>query len=230
MTSATNTSTATSNDSVVETSTTSAKEELTTTQIEEMLPIRMVSKVVRGFGRGSSDLGIPTANLDRQVLRMAGAEKPSSNNSSTPEKKDQDASLDFEDLPCGVYWGFCRIGDTDEPAAGTGGVVYTAALSIGYNPTYGNDQKTIEPHLIAPATDPRRRVSSCGETVLQDFYDQSVRLSVVGYLRPELPFEGLEKLVVAIKDDIATADKLGSATDALTHQEREWVKSETLLE
>ena len=229
MTSATTTSTATSNDSVVDTtSITSAKEELTTTQIKEMLPIRMVSKVVRGFGRGSSDLGIPTANLDRKVLRMAGVEKSSSNN--TPEKKNQDASLHFEDLPCGIYWGFCRIGDADEPAAGTGGLVYTAALSIGYNPTYGNDQKTIEPHLIAPATDPRRRASSCSETVLQDFYDQSVRLSVVGYLRPELPFEGLEKLVVAIKNDIAAADKMGSATDALTHQEREWVKSEAVLE
>jgi riboflavin kinase len=245
MTSATITTTATSNNdtSVIDKSTTTAssKEELTAIQIEEMLPIRMVSKVVRGFGRGSSDLGIPTANLDRQGLRMAGVEKSSSNsntsnsntsntsNSISSEKKD--ASLDFEDLPCGIYWGFCRIGDDDDPAAGTGGVVYMAALSIGYNPTYGNDQKTIEPHLIAPATDPRRHVSSCGETVLQDFYDQSVRLSVVGYLRPELPFEGLEKLVVAIKNDIATAEKLGSATDdATTHQEREWVKSETLLE
>jgi riboflavin kinase len=228
MTSATTTSTATSNDSVVDTSTSTKKEEITTQQIEEMLPIRMVSKVVRGFGRGSSDLGIPTANLDRQVLRMAGVEKNSNDNSVPTEKKD--ASLDFEDLPCGIYWGFCRIGDTDEPAAGTGGVVYTAALSIGYNPTYGNEQKTIEPHLIAPATDPRRHTSSCGETVLQDFYDQSVRLSVVGYLRPELPFEGLEKLVVAIKNDIVAAEKLGSATDALTYQEREWVTSETALE
>jgi riboflavin kinase len=233
MTSATITTTAApNNDSVVEksTTTTSSKEKLTSTQIEQMLPIRMVSKVVRGFGRGSSDLGIPTANLDRQVLRMAGVEKTNNTKSSTPEKKDHDACLDFEDLPCGIYFGFCRIGDADDPAAGTSGVVYTAALSIGYNPTYGNEQKTIEPHLIAPATDPRRRASSCGETVLQDFYDQSVRLSVVGYLRPELPFEGLEKLVVAIKNDIAVAEKMGSATDALTHQEREWVKSETALE
>jgi riboflavin kinase len=126
MTSATVTSTATS-----------SKEE-TTADIEQMLPIRMVSKVIRGFGRGSTDLGIPTANLDRQALRMAGVEKSSSNNnsSSIPEKKD--ASLCFEDLPCGIYWGFCRIGDADEPTEGTGGVVYISALSIGYNPTYGN--------------------------------------------------------------------------------------------
>lgn len=212
-------------DSVVEKSTAPLKVELTATEIEQMLPIRMVSKVARGFGRGSSDLGIPTANIDRELLRMAGVEK---NSSSSNNKKD--VSLDFDSLPCGIYWGFCKIGTADDPAAGTAGVVYTAALSIGYNPTYGNEQKTIEPHLIAPASDPRRHASSCGETVLQDFWDQSVRLSVVGYLRPELPFEGLEKLVVAIKNDIAESEKLGNGTDATTHQEREWVKSETILE
>jgi hypothetical protein len=36
------------------------------------LPIRMVSTVVRGFGRGSSDLGIPTANLDREGGKFGG--------------------------------------------------------------------------------------------------------------------------------------------------------------
>jgi FAD synthase len=35
--------------------------------------------------------------------------------------------------------------------------------------------------------------------LLGDLYDQSIRLSLVEYLRPELPFEGLEKLVAAIK-------------------------------
>jgi FAD synthase len=34
-------------------------------------------------------------------------------------------------------------------------------------------------------------------------YNQWIRLSVVGYLRPELPFEGRDKLVLAIKDDSA---------------------------
>ncbi|MGK3736774.1 MAG: FAD synthase [Bacillariaceae sp.] len=44
-----------------------------------------------------------------------------------------------------------------------------------------------------------RHESSCGETLLGEFYDQPIRLTLVGYLRPELPFEGLEKLVAAIK-------------------------------
>jgi hypothetical protein len=80
--------------------------------------------------------------------------------------------------------------------------------------------------MIGPAGDPRRHTSSCGETILQHFYDQSLRLAVVGYLQPELPFEGLDKLTLAIKNDIAAAEKLGDAiTDPTTHQECAWVKS-----
>ena len=104
-------------------------------------------------------------------------------------------------------------------------MVYKTACSIGYNPTYGNDFKTVEPHLIAPRDDNRRHKSSCGESVLGDFYDKTIRLSVVGYLRPELPFEGLEKLIAAIKNDITNAERLGDGTDALTLQEKEWVVS-----
>lgn len=159
------------------------------------LPIRMKSKVVRGFGRGSKDLGIPTANLSR----------------------DEYEGPDFDVLPCGIYWGFARIGQE---------AAYKAAISIGYNPTYGNSIKTIEPHLIAPTTDKRRHASSCGETVLRDFYDEPIRVSVVGYLRPELPFEGLEKLVEAIKNDIINSEKLGDAGENVTIVEREWVQSE----
>jgi FAD synthase len=161
------------------------------------MPIRMISTVVRGFGRGSSDLGIPTANLAREGGTFGSAS--------------------FDDLPTGIYWGFCRIGDDN--------CVYKTACSIGYNPTYGNEKKTVEPHLIAPANDERRHRSSCGESVLGDFYDKPIRLSVVGYLRPELPFEGLEKLIAAIKNDIVNAERLGDGTDALTVQEKDWVQS-----
>ena len=89
------------------------------------LPLRMTSRVVRGFGRGSSDLGIPTANLDRNVLTLG-----------RPATKTTEGSISFDDLPCGIYWGFARVeGDGDKiPST----VVYPAALSIGYNPTYGN--------------------------------------------------------------------------------------------
>jgi hypothetical protein len=37
------------------------------------MPIRMISTVVKGFGRGSTDLGIPTANLARDGGKFGGA-------------------------------------------------------------------------------------------------------------------------------------------------------------
>ena len=58
-----------------------------------------------------------------------------------------------------------------------------------------------------------------------EFYGQTIRLSLVGYLRPELPFEGIEKLVAAIKKDISDAVALGDGTDELTLKEKTWVAS-----
>jgi len=176
--------------------------------------------VLQGFGRGSKDLGIPTANLDRAGLQTC-----------TP----------FDDLPTGIYWGYGRIEPSVVLASNTtngGGadhgvvpppVVYKAAISIGYNPTYKNDKKSVEPHLIATESDPRRHASCTGETLLEDFYDLTCRLSVVGYLRPELPFEGLEKLVEAIKQDIVNTEKLGESHDPVAIQEKEWVRSKDTL-
>lgn len=173
-----------------------------------VLPLRMTSKVVKGFGRGSTDLGIPTANLDREAGKF---------------------SLDsFEDLPTGIYWGFCRIVGSDSENGDDGtssSPVYKTACSIGFNPYYGNRQKTVEPHFIAMPESDRRHASTCGETLLKDFYDQTIRLSLVGYLRPELPFDGLEKLVAAIKKDIVDSERLCDGQDETTLKEKAWVAS-----
>lgn len=164
-----------------------------------ILPIRMTSRVVRGFGRGSKELGIPTANFDTKKLVIS---KP---------------DVTLAEFPTGIYWGWARIADNK---------VYTAAVSVGYNPTYGNDFKTVEPHLIAPEHDPRRHASQTGETLLTDFYDQTCRLSLVGYMRPELPFEGLDKLIEAIKGDIVKAVQLGNQFNDCSNREKLWVLSD----
>ena len=173
------------------------------------LPIRIISKVVRGYGRGSKALGIPTANVSREngILRCSCG--------------------DFDHLPTGIYWGFARVGEISAGNYGDSelGKVFIAAISIGFNPTYKNEEKTVEPHLIAPSTHPRRHASSTGETQFQDFYDKTIVLSVVGYLRPELPFEGLEKLTAAIKQDIADSERLAGQSDSTTLAERDWVET-----
>jgi len=166
----------------------------------ESLPLRMCSVVVKGFGRGSSDLGIPTANLSREQIKLNLVDAV------------------FDDLPTGIYWGYCRIG--------TNPAIFKTACSIGFNPYYGNKSKTVEPHLIAPRDSEHRHQSSCGETLLGEFYDQPIRLTLVGYLRPELPFEGVEKLVSAIKQDISNADRLGEGKELATIEEKKWVASD----
>jgi riboflavin kinase len=185
------------------------------------LPIRMVSRVVRGFGRGSKDLGIPTANVCLEKDTM------------------QCSIVDYAALPTGIYWGFARI---DEPPSASSvkdeevssdsvlGKVHTAAISIGYNPTYNNKDITVEPHLIAEPEHPQRHASTTGETQFQDFYDKKIVLSVVGYLRPELPFEGLEKLTDAIKKDIADSVHLANGSDPFVLAEKEWVASASDVE
>lgn len=189
-----------------------------TDKASSLLPIRLISKIEPGFGRGSKELGIPTANVSRQNL---------------------DCAIEFDALPCGIYWGFARIfgdsvaptstktptsAETKESPASTSTTVsshdsvvplcptsnhiYPAAISIGFNPYYANTTKAVEPHLIAPPDDPSRHVSSCGETQFGDLYGMKIRLSIVGYMRPELPFEGLEKLKDAIKADIVETERL----------------------
>jgi hypothetical protein len=61
---------------------------------------------------------------------------------------------------------------------------------------------------------------------LDDFYSDKIRLSLVGFLRPELPYDGIEKLITAIKKDIADSDALGNGTDESTLEEKAWVSSE----
>ena len=48
----------------------------------------------------------------------------------------------------------------------------------------------------------------------------------MGFLRPELPFEGIEKLIEAIKQDILNAERLGDGTDEVTTREKKWVVSD----
>ena len=56
--------------------------------VEGSLPLRLTSIVVKGFGRGSTDLGIPTANLSRDGIKI--------------QKRSSLANASFDDLPTGM--------------------------------------------------------------------------------------------------------------------------------
>ena len=67
--------------------------------------------VVKGFGRGSKQLGIPTANYAEDIV------------DKLPESFDQ-----------GVYYGWAQVDN---------GLVYKMVMSIGKNPYYNNEKKTM---------------------------------------------------------------------------------------
>lgn len=60
-------------------------------------------------------------------------------------------------------------------------------MSIGWNPFYGNKEKTAEPWILHKFEEP--------------FYDQEIRLAICGYVRPEANFTSLEGLVARIHMD-----------------------------
>ena len=143
--------------------------------------VRMRGPVVRGFGRGSKQLGIPTANLDAGAL-----------------KKESDA------LAPGIYFGWASVGP--QPVAkGTGGEAggentnapiaerCPMVMSIGWNPFFDDAKKTIEPWLL-------------DETLPEEFYGAELRLTVCAYLRPEANFTTLENLVARIRRDAEVAE------------------------
>jgi len=150
---------------------------------------RLRGTVVRGFGRGSASLGIPTANLDAAAL------------------------LPLADAVTGVYacWAFLTPG----PACPTGaGTPWPAVASIGYNPQFQEEnarargvaqpQRSAEPWLLAPPG-----------ALPATFYGAGLRLLVVAYLRPEARFEGLDALIAQIHAD-ADAARAVLAHPALT--------------
>ena len=143
-----------------------------TRQLRPVGPHKLLGKVVEGFKRGSKEvrlssrpislatpahtrllvvlqLGWPTANLDPAAF---------------------ESTLDSEEE--GVYVGWATLEDGHggalPPAAR---VAHKAVLSIGWNPTFHNEKRTVEAYL-------------CHEFD-RDFYGASMRLIVCGYVRPQ---------------------------------------------
>ena len=173
-------------------------------KVEMTFPIRITSKVIKGFGRGSKELGIPTANLCPE---------------STIIFSNKTQHTSYDDLPNGVYWGYARIIDDKKVVTKT---TLKTALSIGHNPQYNNKMKTIEPHLIATESHPNRRISKCNETLFEnDFYGADIRLSIIGFIRSQCSFNGLDDLIAAIKGDIKMVEEMEDVD-----VERLWVNSD----
>lgn len=79
------------------------------------------------------------------------------------------------DVPTGVYVGSVSIEQSSEAKKGRG-VVHKAVVNVGYSPTFDgeeNKEKIVEAHLIIDEGD-----------IEGDFYGETMRLALSGFLRP----------------------------------------------
>ena len=143
-------------------------------------PVLLTSTVDKGFGRGATLLGCPTANMP---LAELGADAVAA-------------------LGTGIYACWAQVLDGDGANSGWGGAgaarspsgarVFKAVTSVGWNPYFDNKEKTVEPHIMHAFDD--------------DFYGCRLKLLVCAYLRPEKNFESMQALIDAIQDDIRNTD------------------------
>ncbi|XP_078040485.1 riboflavin kinase isoform X2 [Augochlora pura] len=143
----------------------------------ENLPYYLTGLVVKGFGRGSKSLGIPTANLEEKVVEALP------NNFST-----------------GVYYGWASLD----------GKIYKMVASIGWNPFYKNEKKTVEVHML--------------HKFENDLYGKQIKVIFLGYIRPEQDFSSIE-LIAAINNDISVADKQLEQPPSITYKNDKFLKT-----
>lgn len=149
---------------------------------EAPFPLRLAGPVIKGFGRGSKELQIPTANIPIAGLSVGGC----------------------EGVESGVYYGFASLDlppqsstsptatTSTPPTAGAAelkrGTVFPMVMSIGWNPFYKNEVRSVEVHIV--------------HDFAKDFYGVELRLCVLGWIRPEYDYVSKEALIDDIRMDI----------------------------
>ena len=110
-------------------------------------PIQLSGPIVKGFGRGSKELGIPTANIPLTGLSVGG----------------------HDQVESGVYYGWAGI-DIDEGGkriggnardGGERGGLWPMVMSIGFNPYYNNTVRSVV-RLATIASSNVHHLADCG--------------------------------------------------------------------
>ena len=162
--------------------------------------------VVKGFGRGSSKMGIPTANLDLQ------------NNPLLDEES-------LQGVPDGVYFGWARLlpenkeGEREKEEAedlDLDNQVHKCVLNVGRRPTFDGEGKgigvlSVEVHVLhefsrsSSSSSRGREGGKVEEELFANLCGRELRVAATGFLRPEMRFPGIAALVSRIRADVATA-------------------------
>lgn len=80
-----------------------------------------------------------------------------------------------------------------QPTSDDAGAVYPMVMSIGWNPFYKNEVRSVEVHIM--------------HGFRTDFYDSHMNLIVLGFIRPEYDYVSKESLIDDIKTDIDVAGR-----------------------
>lgn len=101
----------------------------------------------------------------------------------------------IEDMLSGIYVGPCKFltNKSNNQNINTN-KKYKGVLSIGWNPFYDNEVKTIEVFIIDYQGD--------------NFYDEELEISINSFIRTEANFENFGELVTAITYDIIQAESM----------------------
>lgn len=102
---------------------------------EPPYPIAISGTVVKGFGRGSKELGIPTGTLENYFNGIFLIYFAIANMS------DEALETMFSECDTGVYYGWAQIGEV-------GSDVYPMVMSLGWNPYYKNEKRSAVRHRI----------------------------------------------------------------------------------
>ena len=143
--------------------------------------------VVRGAGRGGRELGFPTANQYFPDTTAIPAD--------------------------GVYAGWFIIEPCAAPVGGNmdPGRAYAAAISVGTNPTFGDEERSVESFVLDREA---------------DLYGHEATVEFVDHLRDMVKFNSVEELLAAMARDVSAARKV-LRRDA---QEHGWEPDEYFLQ
>ncbi|KAF2713456.1 riboflavin kinase [Pleomassaria siparia CBS 279.74] len=197
-------------------------------------PIKLRGPVIKGFGRGSKDLGIPTANIPLSGLSIGGYDESSVKNgiyygwatldhstisthttassvpsatddTAIPERSRNHAVADLESESVPPSRPLT-------PSRVKNNKVYPTVLSIGYNPFYANKNRSIEIHIL--------------HTFPQDFYGATLSLIILGFIREEFDYVSKEALVEDIREDIRIAQRSLEREAYESWREDRWLSGE----
>jgi riboflavin kinase len=191
-----------------------------------MRPLFLVGGVIKGFGRGSKELGIPTANLPLSALGTVAMAAPSATGTGKTETAPRAASAAAgaasatESSSSSATASAPASASASESASGTATVAAAAATDGGVPAAtgiyYGHAQvpgiaARVFPMVMSVGWNPYyKNVEKTVEVHIihsfdNDFYGEEMRAVALGYIRPERDFAGLDELIAAINADIAEA-------------------------